>query len=84
MQAPFDWIWQRPEWTGVRRDDGRRAPLLSRARLAQGEVLGAARLLASSLTLGAVATILVENGLTLSAIKGERLDLHAVRCSVAR
>ncbi len=54
------------------------------ARLAQGKVLGAARLLDVNLTLEAVAAILVEDGLTTSAIEGERLDLDVVRSSVAR
>lgn len=58
--------------------------MLARARLAQGKVLGAARLLDTSLTLEAVAAILVEDGLTTSAIEGERLDAEAVRSSVAR
>jgi Fic family protein len=52
--------------------------------LAQGKVLGSARLLDANLTLEAVAAILVEDGLTTSAIEGERLDLEAVRSSVAR
>jgi Fic family protein len=60
------------------------APALARARFAQGKVLGAARLLDASLTLDAVAAILVEDGLTTSAIEGERLDPLAVRSSVAR
>jgi Fic family protein len=46
--------------------------------------LGAARLLDANLTQEAVAAILVEDGLTTSAIEGERLDLDAVRSSVAR
>jgi len=43
------------------------APAPARARLAQGKVLGAARLLDSSLTMEAVAAILDEDGLTTSA-----------------
>lgn len=60
------------------------SPLLGRARLAQGKVLGAARLLDANLSLEAVAAILVEDGVTTSAIEGERLDVEAVRSSVAR
>ena len=67
-----------------RRDEASLAPLLSRARLAEGKTLGAARLLDANLTLEAVAAILVEDGLTTSAIEGERLDLDALRSSVAR
>lgn len=84
MQTPFSWIWQQPDWPHFRWDEARLAPLLSRARLAQGKLLGAARLLDTNLTLEAVAAILVEDGLTTSAIEGVRLELDAVRSSVAR
>jgi len=47
-------------------------------------VLGVARFLADDLALEAVAAILVEDGLTTSAIEGERLDPASVRSSVAR
>jgi len=84
VQRPLAWIWQQPDWPRFRWDEARLAPLLSRARLAQGKVLGAARLLDANLTREAVAAILVEDGLTTSAIEGERLDLDALRSSVAR
>jgi Fic family protein len=80
---PHTWIWESPDWPEFRWDAARLAPWLSRARLAQGKVLGSARLLDADLTLEAVAAILVEDGLTTSAIEGERLDLEAVRSSVA-
>ena len=84
MQAPLDWIWQQPDWPGFHWDVARLALPLAHARLAQGKVLGAARLLDVNLTLEAVAAILVEDGVTTSAIEGERLDVDAVRSSVAR
>jgi len=84
MQSPHSWIWQNPDWPRFRWDDGLLSPLLARARLAQGKVLGAARLLDVSLGLEAVAAILVEDGLGTSAIEGERLNQDAVRSSVAR
>jgi len=84
MQTPHMWIWQQPDWPQFRWDQGALAPVLARARLAQGKVLGATQLLDASLTLEAVAAILVEDGVTTSAIEGERLDLEAVRSSVAR
>src|SRR3990172_935711 len=84
MQTSQMWIWQQSEWPQFRWDQGNLAPLLARARLAQGKVLGAVRLLDASLTLEAMAAILVEDGVTTSAIEGERLDLDAVRSSVAR
>jgi Fic family protein len=84
VQTPLTWIWQQPDWPGFRWDEAYLASLLARARLAQGKVIGATRLLDANLTLEAVAAILVEDGLTTSAIEGERLDLDAVRSSVAR
>ena len=58
--------------------------MLARARLAQGRILGAAGMLDPALTLDADVSILVEDGVQTSAIEGERLDLDAVRSSVAR
>jgi len=60
------------------------SPLLSAARLAQGRALGAATLFDPGLTQQALAAVLVEDGITTSAIEGERLDLDAVRSSVAQ
>lgn len=83
MQTPQTWIWQQADWPQFRWNEAGLSPLLAQARLAQGKVLGAARLLDNSLNLEAVASILVEDGLTTSAIEGERLDIDAVRSSVA-
>ncbi len=84
MPAPHDWIWQYPDWPQFRWDDRRLGPALARARLAQGRILGATRLLDPKHSLEAVATVLVEDGVTTSAIEGEQLDLASVRSSVAR
>lgn len=84
MQTLHRWIWQAQDWPRLHWDQGALSPLLARARLAQGKALGATRLLDAGLTLEAVAAILVEDGITTSAIEGERLDLDAVRSSVAR
>lgn len=84
IQTVRAWIWEDPDWPGFRRDDGGLANTLGRARLAQGKALGATRPLDPTLTLDAVAAILVEDGVTTSAIEGERLDPLAVRSSVAR
>lgn len=83
MQMPL-WIWQQPDWPRFRWSASELAPSLARARLAQGKVLGASRLLDADIGLEAVAAILAEEGLTTSAIEGERLDPNAVRSSVAR
>lgn len=81
---PHTWIWQQPDWPTFRWNDAAVTPCLSRARLAQGKVLGAVRMLDASLTREALVAILVEDGVTTSAIEGEKLDLDAVRSSVAR
>lgn len=84
MQSLQTWIWQQADWPHSVWDQAAITPALAQARLAQGKVLGAARQLDSSLTMEAVAAILVEDGLTTSAIKDERIDLDAVHSSVAR
>jgi Fic family protein len=84
LHLPHDWIWQRHDWPSFRWDEGALALPLAQARLAQGKVLGAMHLLDASLTLEAVSAVLVEDGVTTSAIEGEILDLDSVRSSVAR
>lgn len=84
MGSRQGWIWNRDDWPAFRWDASRLATALAAARLAQGKALGAARLLDPDLTLEAVAAILTEDGLTTSAIEGERLAPDAVRSSVAR
>lgn len=84
MQTPHQWIWQQPSWPTFEWDKSTLMPLLARARLAQGKVLGMVRMLDPNLTLEAVAAILVEDGITTSAIEGEKLDLNSVRSSVAK
>ena len=78
------WIWQAPGWPEFRWDDARLAAALSKARLRQGELLGAARLLDSGLSREAQAQILIQDGINTSAIEGERINLDAIRSSVAR
>jgi hypothetical protein len=84
MQSPQKWIWQQADWPRFQWQQGILGPLLARARLAQGKVLETTRLLDPKLTVEAVATILVEDGIATSAIEGEKLDPDAVRSSVAR
>ena len=84
MEPAPSWIWQRADWPCFRWDAAALAPILAQARLAQGQILGATRLLDANLSLEAVAAILVEDGLTTSAIEGELLVVDAVRSSVAR
>ena len=78
------WIWQRKTWPRFSWDEAALTAPLARARLAQGRVLGAVGILDPALTNEAVAAVLVREGLATSAIEGERLDVDAVRSSVAR
>ncbi len=78
------WIWQNRRWPRFSWDEATIAAPLARARLAQGRVLGAVGILDPTLTNEAVAAVLVGEGLATSAIEGERLDVKAVRSSVAR
>lgn len=84
MQTPQTWIWQHADWPNFQWSVEKVSAALARARLAQGKVLGAVRILDPGLSLEAVASILVEDGMTTSAIEGEQLPLDAVRSSVAR
>ncbi|WP_120809527.1 DUF4172 domain-containing protein [Vogesella indigofera] len=48
MQSSHRWIWQHPHWPPFTWDQAALTEPLARARLAQGKVLGAARLLECS------------------------------------
>jgi len=78
------WIWQQPAWPNFAWDDAQLANPLARARLRQGELLGAARLLDAGLSREAEAQILIQDGINTSAIEGEHVDVDAMRSSVAR
>jgi Fic family protein len=84
MSSRGVWVWEDADWPSFHWDKAATGEPLAGARLAQGKVLGAVRLLDPKLSGEALATILVEEGLTTSAIEGERLDPDAVRSSVAR
>jgi Fic family protein len=77
------WIWQRPEWPKFSWDAAALTLPLGRARRAQGELFGIARLLDPRLDLQARAELLLIEGLMTSAIEGEKLDPAGVRSSIA-
>jgi len=66
--ASNGWIWQRRAWPSFEWDDAKLAHALARARLRQGELLGAARMLDARLSREAQAQILVQDGINTSAI----------------
>lgn len=78
------WIWQRPNWPNFTWDDAALSAPLSRARRAQGELAGVARLLDSNLDLSAQLEVLTLEGLMTSAIEGEKLNPDSLRSSLAR
>ncbi len=78
------WIWQRPGWPRFTWDTAALSAALARARRAQGELAGVARLLDSKLDLAAQLEVLTLEGLATSAIEGEKLDPNSLRSSIAR
>ncbi len=78
------WIWQHPDWPKFTwRESDLLLPLADARRL-QGRLQGVHRLLDRELSMEAQAKILVEDGINTSAIEGEKVDLDAIRSSVAR
>lgn len=84
MTGPTRFIWQRPGWPALRYDAVRVGEALSRARRAQGQVEGKLAVLGFEQRLELAAEAWAQEALATSAIEGERLDLAAVRSSVAR
>ena len=78
------WVWQQPDWPKFVFDMRVLAPVLGRARSAQGRILGKAQALGLANLGAALAEIWVEEASATARIEGEKLDLTAVRSSVAR
>jgi Fic family protein len=78
------WIWEDPHWPIFTWNDSALSAPLSRARRAQGELAGVARLLDMKLDLSAQIEILTLEGLMTSAIEGEKLNPDSLRSSLAR
>ena len=83
MYSNQTWIWQQPDWSKFVWDANEISNPLAQARLAQGKLHGVAQILNADLSSEALASILIQDGITTSAIEGERLHLDAVRSSVA-
>lgn len=84
MITARQWIWQQPDWPKFVFDMKVLAPVLSGARSAQGRILGKAQALGLANLGPALADIWVEEADATARIEGEKLDLTAVRSSVAR
>ena len=78
------WIWQQPSWPNFTWDAAALSVPLAQARRGQGALSGVARLLNPQLDLAAQFEVLALEGLTTSAIEGEKLDPAALRSSIAR
>lgn len=78
------YVWQRPEWPRFAVREAEIAALLRDARLAQGRVTGKAQALGLEAVGSAAGEIWSSEALATAAIEGEKLDLAAVRSSVAR
>lgn len=78
------WIWERPGWPEFTWDTAALAGALGRAHRAQGETIGRTQLFDATLDREAQLEILALEGLNTSAIEGERLDMGALRSSIAR
>lgn len=84
MTQSRKYIWQRPPWPTFRWDDAALIESLGRCRFQQGALLAQMKDLGLDIRQKARAEILVEEALKTSEIEGERLDVNAVRSSVAR
>lgn len=78
------YIWQFPTWPEFRWDSTVLLKLLGDCRFQQGSLLAQMRELGFEVQQQARAEILIEEALKTSEIEGVRLDMRAVRSSVAR
>lgn len=87
MNTPGDlplYLWQQPDWPHWRFDAAALAGPLARAHRAQGHLLGRMADLGLALREQATLQVLTQEVIKTSEIEGERLDLQAVRSSIAR
>lgn len=78
------YIWQHPDWPRFRFDHGRLLTSVAAARRAQGVLLGKASAIGLHALPRAENEVWVSEAIATAAIEGEKLNLDAVRSSVAR
>ena len=78
------YLWQRPDWPQWRFDAAALAAPLAEVHRAQGHLAGRMADLGLAQRDQATLQVLTQEVITTSAIEGERLDLDAVRSSMAR
>lgn len=84
MSSSPQYIWQQPNWPEFRFDHGRLLVVLGAARRAQGMLLGKAEAIGLHALPGAENEVWVSEAIATAEIEGEKLNLDAVRSSVAR
>lgn len=78
------YVWQQPDWPILRYDLAQVGEAIARARRAQGVVEGKLAVLGFDQQQELAAEAWSQEAMATAAIEGERLDLAAVRSSVAR
>ncbi|WP_305806799.1 DUF4172 domain-containing protein, partial [Stenotrophomonas sp. YIM B06876] len=78
------YLWQHPGWPVLQVDASALAPALEVARLAQGRLLGLLDAIGLVPAQEIARELWVQEALATAQIEGQRLDLEAVRSSVAR
>lgn len=78
------YVWQQPDWPILRYDLAQVGEAVARARRAQGVVEGKLAVLGFDQQQELAAEAWSQEAMATAAIEGERLDLAAVRSSVAR
>jgi Fic family protein len=84
MTQTKKYIWQHPSWPEFRWDHAALLEPLGKCRFQQGALLTQMKELGIDLKQQAQTEILIQEAIKTSEIEGERLDLNAVRSSVAR
>ncbi|MGH6637586.1 MAG: DUF4172 domain-containing protein, partial [Polaromonas sp.] len=78
-----NYLWQHPAWPALTFDAGALTQDLSSARLEQGKLLGLLEAIGLEPGQEVARELWVQEAMATAAIEGEKLDLEAVRSSVA-
>lgn len=84
MPLSLQYIWQLPDWPHFRFSADALIPALSKARMNQGILLGRAQAIGLEGLPAAENDVWVSEAMATAEIEGEKLNLEAVRSSVAR
>ncbi|WP_397534118.1 Fic family protein [Roseateles sp.] len=84
MADDLRYVWEQPEWPNLRYDAVQVGEVVAKARRAQGVVEGKLAVLGFDQQQELAAEAWSQEAMATAAIEGERLDLAAVRSSVAR